>query len=422
MKILIFGLGYVGVTTMCCLAKEGHVVIGIDVNETKVDLINHGVSPIVEPGIDELLKDGLAHGRISAHVEIGDRLDDCELAIVCVGTPSAPDGSHNMIYVAEVTRQIAAAIKNGRASRLTVTYRSTIRPGTIEGLIEQIFINELGEAFLNVIETVYNPEFLRESSAVEDFFNPPKIVIGTKDGNPCPRMDLVNMHIKATTFNVRYGEAEITKFVDNTWHAVKVAYANEIGRVCMQLGLSSTKVHEIFISDTKLNISAYYMRPGGPFGGSCLPKDVRALQYIAADCGADTHLVDSLMCSNEAHKHRLFLQAIQGLSPPASILLVGAAFKEGTDDLRESPNIDLARRLIREGYELSIFDPAIDSKKLVGANLDYAYIHIPTLSKLLITKKVAEASRFDRVIVANSTITQLNLSETQEIVNIHALP
>ena len=234
-------------------------------------------------------------------------------------------------------------------------------------------------------------------------------------------MDELNQNIKAPTFYVRLGESEITKFVDNTWHAVKVAYANEIGRICLQLGLSAAKVHEIFVSDTKLNISPYYTRPGGAFGGSCLPKDVRAMQYIAADCGAHTHLVDALLRSNEAHKYRLFQHVTRDLAPGSRVLLVGLAFKAETDDLRESPNIDLARGLLREGYKLSIFDPAIDATKLVGANLGYAYTQIPTLSQLLVSKETAEATAYDRVITTNLTYRKLNLEKNGDIVNLNSL-
>lgn len=421
MKIAIFGLGYVGFTAMCCIAKEGHEVIGFDVSEKKVHQINQGISPITEPGVDALLREGLAEGRISAHTEIRNAVDDCDMAIVCVGTPSAPDGSHNMTYIAEVTRQIAAAVGTRRTSPLTIVYRSTIRPGTVEGLIAPILAAELGDAFERSVELVYNPEFLRESSAIQDYFDPPKIVIGTVDGKPNARMDLLNQNIQAPTFYVHLGESEITKFVDNTWHAVKVAYANEIGRICLQLGLSAKKVHEIFVSDTKLNISPYYTRPGGAFGGSCLPKDVRAMQYIAADCGAHTHLVDSLLRSNEAHKYRLFQHVTGGLAPGAKVLLVGLAFKADTDDLRESPNIDLARGLLREGYKLSVFDPAIDATKLVGANLGYAYTQIPTLSQLLVTKETAEATSYDRVITTNLTYRKLNLEKNGDVVNLNAL-
>ena len=424
MHITIFGLGYVGFTAACCIASEGHHVTGIDVSEKKVADILAGRSPIIEPGVDEMLQEGLKKGLITASTSIGDHLDECDLAIVCVGTPSAADGSHNMGYIADVTRQIAAALKSDRKKTLTVAYRSTIRPGSVEELIAPIFEASLGERSDEIIELVYNPEFLRESSAVQDYFEPPKIVIGTKDGQPNKAMETLNANIKVEdgkTFYVGFREAEFTKFVDNTWHAVKVAYANEIGRVCLQLGIKATQVHEIFKSDTKLNISPYYTRPGGAFGGSCLPKDVRALQYISGDAGAMTPLVDSLIRSNEAHKHRLFEHASQGLAPGAKVLMAGLAFKAGTDDLRESPNVDLARKFLTAGFDLEIYDPAIDADKLVGANLGYAYSQLPTLERILVSKEAAEAGKYARVIVTNATIKELNMGDV-ETCDLNALP
>lgn len=420
MKVIIFGLGYVGFTAACCIARQGHEVIGVDVSARKVAEINAGTAPIVEPEVSEMLAEALAAGRIEARTEIGDALDGADIAIVCVGTPSAADGSHNMGYVADVSRQIARALQGvSRAKPLTVAYRSTFRPGTCEALVQPIFDAILGEdAPVNI---AYNPEFLREGSAVADYFAPPKIVIGTRDGQPDPAMDALHEGIDAPVFHVGYREAEITKFVDNTWHAVKVAFANEIGRTCLQLGVSAAQVHEIFVSDTKLNISPYYMRPGGAFGGSCLPKDVRALGHIAADTGTNLPLVDSLLRSNEAHKHRLFEFAVEGLEPGARVLMAGLAFKAGTDDLRESPNVDLARKLLGAGYALEIYDPAIRADMLVGANLGYAYSQLPELERLLVDKAHAEAAvqsgDYARVIVTNATARALALDgvETRDV-------
>lgn len=413
MKIIIFGLGYVGFTAACCIARQGHDVIGVDVSQRKVDEITTGIAPIVEPQVDEMLSEGLAAGRIKARTEIGDALDGADLAIVCVGTPSAADGAHNMGYVADVTRQIAQALKAGpeRQIPLTVAYRSTFRPGTCEGLVQPIFDSTLGEdASVNI---VYNPEFLREGSAVKDYFEPPKIVIGTRDGQPDAAMEALHAGIDAAVFHVGYREAEITKFVDNTWHAVKVAFANEVGRACLALDVSAAQVHEIFVADTKLNISPYYMRPGGAFGGSCLPKDVRALAHIAADTGTNLPLVDSLIRSNEAHKHRLFEYASEGLAPGARVLMAGLSFKAGTDDLRESPNVDLARKFLTAGFQLEIYDPAIRADMLVGANLGYAYSQLPELERLLVDQNHAQTEvgqgGYARVIINNATARQLDL-------------
>ncbi|MBL1270842.1 MAG: nucleotide sugar dehydrogenase [Oceanospirillales bacterium] len=421
MKVSIFGLGYVGFTAMCCIAKEGHEVIGFDVNEEKINQINNGIPPISEPGIQELLTNGLATQKIRAFSNIENHLDDTDLAIVCVGTPSSPDGAHDMSYIAEVTRQIASKVQKVRQVPLTVAYRSTVRPGTVQELIAPIFIDKLGEGFEKTISLVYNPEFLREASAIQDYFEPPKIVIGTLNGAPNEHMAILNKNIDAPTFHVGLREAEVTKFVDNSWHAVKVAYANEVGRICLQLGIKVSKVHEIFVSDTKLNISPYYTRPGTAFGGSCLPKDVRAFQHIAADCGANTHLLDSLLRSNEAHKFKLYEHASSGLKAQASILLVGLAFKANTDDLRESPSVDLARQFLNAGYKLSIFDPAIQATKLIGANLGYAYTQLPTLSKLLVSKETAEQGSYDRVVITNATHEMLTFTENQDVIDLNTL-
>ena len=410
MKVVIFGLGYVGFTAACCIASEGHTVAGIDVSDRKVRAILDGQSPIVEPQLDEMLKDALAQGRLTAATEIGTHLDGADLAIVCVGTPSAPDGSHNMGYIADVSRQIAQALKGAqRSTPLAVAYRSTIRPGSTQELIRPIFDTVLGEDTSALVDLVYNPEFLREGTAVADYFAPPKIVIGTADGQPNAAMEALNANIEAPTFQVGYREAEFTKFVDNTWHAVKVAFANEIGRVCLNLGIEAQTVHQIFKSDTKLNISAYYTRPGGAFGGSCLPKDVRALQYIGSDSGTHMPLVESLIRSNEAHKHRLYEYAAEGLQPGARVLLAGLAFKAGTDDLRESPNVDLARKLLAAGYVLDIYDPGIDAPKLLGANLGYAYSQLPSLERILVDRETAHERRYDRVIATNATAKDLDL-------------
>lgn len=421
MKVAIFGLGYVGSTAAGCIASQGHTIIGVDVSEAKVAALNAGRAPVYEPGLDDLIAAAHADGRIRAVTKLTDELDDCDIAIVCVGTPSGVDGAHDMSYIAKVTRAIAAALKPGRKVPLTLAYRSTMRPGSCENIIWPIIENSLGDAAASAVELVYNPEFLREASAIEDFFNPPKIVIGTLGGKPSANMTRLNEGITAPLFEVGLREAEITKFVDNSWHAVKVAFANEIGRVCQNLGISAREVHAIFKSDTKLNLSAYYTRPGGAFGGSCLPKDVRALQYIAADTGSATHLVDSLIRSNEAHKHHQFLHATAGIEPGAKVLLVGLAFKLETDDLRESPAVDMARKLLEAGYDLDIYDPKVSPDNLVGQNLGYAYSVLPRIDGLMVDKDTAESRDYARIIATNRLIDTLEV-EPAKVVDTSALP
>lgn len=421
MRVAIFGMGYVGFTAACCLARDGHEVLGVDVNAKKVAQIRRGQAPIEEPGVQDLLGRALEQDRLEAVTTLEPGLlDDVDVAIVCVGTPSSADGSHDMGHIAEVTRQIAQCLA-GRSRPLTVVYRSTIRPGTVEELILPILRAGTPDGNLGMTDVVCNPEFLREGSAVRDYFHPPKIVVGTGDETPNAAVEALHRGIDAPTFVVGYREAELTKFVDNSWHAVKVAFANEIGRVCLQLGISASTIHELFVSDTTLNISATYTRPGGAFGGSCLPKDVRALQHIAADCGAHTHVVDSLLRSNEAHKHALFEYVTEHLEPDARILLVGLAFKAGTDDLRESPNVDLARKLLSAGYGLDIHDPGIDATKLMGANLGYAYTRLPELESLLVDEDAALTRAYDRVVTTNATAARLGL-EGDHVVDLERLP
>lgn len=385
MKIAIFGVGYVGLTSAACLLNDGHVVIGIDLNERKVDMMNMGESPIFEPGLDELLKAGVDDGRFSARSAIGEEMADVDVAIVCVGTPSGADGAHDMRYIAEVSHQVATAASDRAADRnpLTVVYRSTMRPGSMEKLIAPIFQRYHGDA-LERIELVYNPEFLRESTAIADYYAPPKIVIGTRNGKPSLMMEELYAKIEAPRFTVGYREAEITKFVDNSFHALKVAFANEIGRICIREGVSARTVHQIFVADTKLNISPYYLRPGGAFDGSCLPKDVRALTFLSNETGAETFVIDSILRSNQAHKRFIYEMAIKDVKPGARVLLNGLAFKSNSDDLRESPFVDLARRLLSGGYDLRIWDPQVEPASLLGHNLGYSFSHLPELKALLL--------------------------------------
>jgi GDP-mannose 6-dehydrogenase len=418
-RIAIFGLGYVGVTAAACLSREGHEVLGIDPNELKVANINAGRSPIAEPGVEELIASAVKAGRIRATTDSAESLNDCAMAIVCVGTPSAADGSHNMNYIAEVSRQVAIASRDRKGEPLTVVYRSTVRPGTLEELVMPIMQESLEDAD-SKIELVYNPEFLRESVAVSDFFNPPKIVVGTRDGNPCKNVDEMNAGLNAPVFYTRYRVAEFTKFVDNTFHAVKVAFANEIGRVATSLEIDPQLVHKIFIADTKMNISPYYLRPGGAYGGSCLPKDVRALQYVSRDVGQHVYLIDSLIRTNEAHKQFLFEKCTKNLMPGSKVLMIGIAFKPDSDDLRESPNIDLARKLLQSGYDLAIYDPDVEPSKLLGQNLGYAFSNLPKLRKLLISQGEMESRSFDLVIDTRSWAGKFSLNSSN-IVDVNKL-
>jgi GDP-mannose 6-dehydrogenase len=414
-------MGYVGVTVASCLLKDGHRVFGVEVNEEKRKIIASGRSPMHEPGVDAQLANGIRDGRFSLVGDAHGALSDAELALVCVGTPSAPDGSHNMAFVAEVTRQIAHAVRfAGRKDKPTVVYRSTMRPGSIDGLIRPIFETVLGSSAGQTVEIVYNPEFLRESEGISDYFDPPKIVIGTADGQPCGRLQELYKDIAAPTFVTRYREAEFTKFVDNSFHALKVAFANEIARVCLNMNIDVRKVHEIFVADRKLNVSPRYLRPGGAFGGSCLPKDVRALHHMSEDVGANSHVIEALLRSNEAHKRFLLDYCLDSMPAGATVLLVGLAFKPDSDDLRESPQIDLARRILEKGHKLRIYDASVKPEQLIGQNLGYAYSQLPSIGGLLISREGVEQKTFDLVIDANGRSKQLAI-KAAKVVDISSL-
>ena len=316
-----------------------------------------------------------------------------------------------MRYILSVTRAIAAALPEVRTTPITIAYRSTMRPGTMADMIKPMMAARFGDALSAKVELVYNPEFLRESSAIADYFAPPKIVIGTEDAGPSPTMDKLHEGIDTPVFHVEWATAEITKFVDNTWHAVKVAYANEIGRVCRAQEIDPAAVHAIFKADTKLNLSAYYTRPGGAFGGSCLPKDVRALKALGEDLAVAMPLIDNLMPTNEAHKRFVSRAVLERLGDGTRVLLSGLAFKARTDDLRESPNVHLACALLAAGKELRIYDPAITAEGLVGQNLGYAYSQLPSLERLLIVREEAAAAGFDLAVRTNATFDDLALGD-----------
>ncbi len=409
MKIAIFGLGYVGCTAAGCLVSQGHHVVGVDINQAKIDALNDGRSPVHEPGLEALIATGAENGLLSASDDVKVALRNADMAMVCVGTPSNSDGAHDMRHIIDVTRAIASGFPADRCDPLTLVYRSTMRPGSCEKIIAPLLEAELGEQAQDLIELVYNPEFLREACAIADYFNPPRIVTGTRDGQASAAMNTLYEGIDAPRFATQFGEAEMTKFVDNSWHAAKVSFANEIGRICQQLGLSSATVSEIFLSDTTLNISPHYLRPGGAFGGSCLPKDVRALQHLSSDIGTQTHMLDALIRSNEAHKHHQFQLASAGLKPGARVLVVGLAFKPETDDLRESPAVDLVRRMLDAGFDVDVYDPQIRPENLIGQNLGYARAVLPAMDDLLVSKSAAQSNDYDRIIATNRLIDDLTI-------------
>lgn len=376
MKISIFGLGYVGAVTAGCLSSRGHQVVGVDVHPGKVADFNNGVPPIVEPGLEELLKSAKERGLLRATTDCEDAIRDTELSIVCVGTPSAPSGALDLSFVRTVAGQIGEAVRN-QNSHHTLVFRSTMLPGSTASIVEEKLAElERGE----LLDVFYYPEFLRESTAVKDFEEPSLAVVGSRDGSS-PSAELMKNLFGEEANVVNWPTAEMVKYSCNAFHAAKITFANEIGRVGKQLDIDSRSVMSMLCQDTRLNISPYYLRPGNPFGGSCLPKDVRALTNQARITGVQLPLMESLLPSNE--RHLASLLAMIEATGHREVVILGLSFKSNTDDLRESPMVDVAQYLLGHGYELRIFDPALNLSALVGANKRVIDVRMPHLAELL---------------------------------------
>ena len=380
MRISIFGMGYVGAVCAACLADRGHTVIGVDIARTKVDLINCGESPIVEPGLGELLHRGVTAGRILATTDAAMAVRDTELSMVCVGTPSKKNGDLDLQYVEAVIGQIGAAMREKEA-RHTVVIRSTVLPGTLSNVVVPLLEAASGKRVGKDFGLAVNPEFLRESTAIADYNAPPMTVIGEWDQASGDLLNELYAELPAPVIRKSVEVAEMVKYTCNVWHATKITFANEIGNISKELGVDGREVMDVICQDHKLNISSYYMKPGYAFGGSCLPKDVRALNFRATQVDAPHPLIASLMRSNEVHVKRAF-ELVSSFGT-RRVGMLGLSFKPQTDDLRESPLVELAEMLIGKGYELSIFDENIEYARVHGANREYITRRIPHISSLL---------------------------------------
>ncbi len=380
MNISIFGMGYVGAVCTGCLADMGHTVIGVDLNQVKVDLVNQGRSPIVEPGLGELLKGGVNSGRIRATTDVAAAIRDSELSMICVGTPSKKCGDLDLSHIEDVSRQIGAALA-GKQQRHTIVVRSTVLPGTVKSVVVPILETGSGKSAGVDFGVAVNPEFLRESTAINDYRNPPMTVIGEWDSASGDTLATIYQEIPAPIIRKPIEVAEMVKYTCNVWHATKVSFANEIGNIAKALGVDGRQVMDVMCQDSKLNLSKYYMRPGFAFGGSCLPKDVRALTYRATQLDAEQPLLRALMQSNKAQIGNAF-NLIESFGQ-RKVGMLGLSFKAKTDDLRESPLVELAEMLIGKGYELRIYDQSVQYARVNGANKDYINSKIPHISSLL---------------------------------------
>ncbi len=380
----VLGLGYVGTVSAVCLAEAGHTVIGVDPNQTKVDLINAGKSPIVEDRVAEMMAEHVAAGRVSATTSADEAIAETDLAIVCVGTPGNDNGSLDLTHLERASANIGHALAD-RDGFFGVVIRSTVLPGTSRNVVIPAIEAASGKRSGVDFGVVMNPEFLREGSAVYDFNNPPKIVVGGTDDEGSQRTADMLLSLAPPgdhpVIRTRFEVAEMAKYIDNTWHALKVAFGNEVGRICEPLGIDSHQVMDIFCQDTKLNISDKYLKPGMAFGGSCLPKDVRAVSYHARSHDVDLPIIYNLTASNESHLERAVKLILD--TGVRDVAILGLSFKAGTDDLREAPMVEVAERLLGKGLRLSIYDHNVSLAFLTGANARFISEHLPHLGQLL---------------------------------------
>ena len=379
-SVSVFGLGYVGCVSAACFTKQGHEVVGVDVSQTKVDMVNAGRSTIVEHGIAELVADMRASGRLRATTSVADAVASSTVSLVCVGTPSNHNGSLDLTYIKRACQQIGEAIeKKGRYH--VVAMRSTMLPGTIEGTVVPTLEVYSGKQAGRDFGVAINPEFLREGTSIFDFNHPPFTLIGADDEDVAGPMRRLYAHLDAPVITIGVKEAEMVKYACNAFHAVKVTFANEIGNICKAMGVDSHPVMEVFCQDTKLNLSPYYLKPGFAFGGSCLPKDVRALTYKARESDVEVPLLGSLLPSNRLQVERAVDMVLR--TGKKSVGVLGLSFKSGTDDLRESPMVTLIETLIGKGIKLSIYDREVELARLFGANKEYIEREIPHISSLM---------------------------------------
>lgn len=408
MQISVFGIGYVGAVSSACLANDGHHVIAVDPNPQKVGPLNEGISPIVEPGLGELIQGGIRSQRLVATSDVREAVNSTDLSFVCVGTPSRSNGSLDTSYVSAAAEQIGAAIRE-KNSFHSVVMRSTILPGTMESIVLPALERASGRQAGVGFGIAYYPEFLRESTAISDYYDPGAIIFGRHDQATIDRLLEIHKIFKVGPRIVSIRTAEAVKYTNNAWHALKISFANEIGNICKEAGIDGHAVMDVLCADNRLNISKAYLKPGFAFGGSCLPKDLRALRFAARKLDVPTPILDATMDANEEQLRRAY--SMVAATGKRRIGIIGLSFKPETDDLRESPLVELAERLYGRGYDIRIYDPNIQVSKLTGANLQFVKAHLPHLTSLL-TADVNEVIDHAEVFVLG------NRDEAKRLLNI----
>ena len=398
MKISIFGLGYVGCISVGCLSNNGHQIVGVDIDENKVNCINEGKPTIIEPEIGTLISAGRAKGNISATNNSAEAVKLTEMSIICVGTPSKSDGQLNLEYIFQSIIEIAKGIRDKKSFH-TIVIRSTVFPGTCEQAEKLIEHHSSKKKDID-FAVLSNPEFLREGSAVKDYYNPPYTLIGGNNLKAKKKLSQIYSNLEAEIIIVDIKIAEIMKYINNSFHALKVGFANEIGNICKTLNIDSHQVMDIFCKDTKLNISSYYLNPGFAYGGSCLPKDLSALKAYSRDKQLKTPIIDNIDKSNDYQIQRTVDMLIS--TGKQSFGFLGLAFKAGTDDLRNSPIVSVIEKLIDQGFKVSVYDKNVYLSNLTGANKKYIDIHIPHISKYINNELNVVIQNSDVLVIGNS--------------------
>ncbi len=403
MNVAIFGLGYVGTVTAACLATNGHRVCGVDPESGKVDLISAGVSPVVEPDLGRLVAKSVEAGLLHATTDPPRAVDGADVSLVCVGTPSSPHGSTDLTYVVRAAKEIAQAlgsVQRGSDVFHSIVVRSTVPPGTVDGVVVPAVEAELGRAAGDGFGVGMCPEFLREGSGVADFFDPPFTVVGTNEPRLIESMRCLFGFLERPIRAVPVLTAEALKYACNAFHATKVSFANELARLYRPLGVDTREVMDLFCEDDRLNISPRYLRPGFAFGGSCLPKDLRSLLHLGRMTSVDLPLLLGVATSNDL----VIRDIVQRVMATAKrkVALLGLSFKSETDDLRESPTVELAETLLGKGCDLRIYDPVVEPSLLFGTNLRYVESKLPHLQRLLTTSAAEALDGSEVAIVASS--------------------
>lgn len=407
LAISVFGLGYVGSVSAACFASMGHRVIGVDVNPAKVEMVESGRSPIIEAGMNELIAEGNRACRLHATTDSTAAVLQSDISFVCVGTPSLRNGKLDLSHIEKVAREIAAALKQKKSAH-TFVLRSTVLPGTVESIVLPVLEQASGRRAGTDFTVVYNPEFMREGSAVADFLQPPYTILGAQDASHLAPLRELYQQTPGKVFETSIAVAEMVKYLSNAFHAVKVVFANEIGTLCKHLNVDAQAVTEIFTTDVRLNISPAYLSPGFAFGGSCLPKDVRALTYKAKELDLKLPMLESLLPSNSEHVERA-VEAVMRTGK-RKIAQLGLSFKAGTDDLRESPQVQLVKRLLGEGYEVRVWDEDVSLGRLAGSNRQYIEEVIPHIGSLLSADLKDVLAWGEVVIVGNKSVKKDELT------------